>query len=150
MNEVLPERAAELARLAATIRSGLEEAEGLIPPLKDQLNELVLLGVTCNQVEGPSVYARPAGLSNDTDDTAVVFQAVLLMPGGIGAAAWNSDEFNEYPHCSYQEQADLVRVRPNLQLRWHHARRRAKEPQGWPPDVSLQHLHEDGRKEVQP
>lgn len=107
MNEVLSERAAELARLAATIRSGLEEAEALIPPLNDQLNELALLGVTCHQVEGPSVYARPAGLSNDTDDTAVVFQAVLLMPGGIGAAAWNSDAFNEYQHCSYQEQADL-------------------------------------------
>jgi hypothetical protein len=107
MNEVLSGRAAEVARLAAMIRAGLEEAEAMIPPLNDQLNELALLGVTCHQVEGPSVYARPAGLSNDTDDTAVVFQAVLLMPGGIGAATWNSDEFNEYQHCSYQEQTDL-------------------------------------------
>ena len=107
MHEFLSERAAELARLAVTIRSGLEQAEAMIPALNDQLNELAMFGITNHQVEGPGVYARPAGLSNDTDDTVVVFQAVLLMPGGIGAAAWNADEFNEYQHCSYGEQADL-------------------------------------------
>jgi len=87
MRRFLPERAAELARLTLTIRSGPEQAEAMVPPLDDQLNELAMLGITSHQVEGPSVYARPAGLSNDTDDAIVVFQAVLLMPGGIGAAA---------------------------------------------------------------
>jgi hypothetical protein len=107
MHEFLSERAAELVRLAATIRSGLEQAEAVIPPLNDQLNELAMLGITSHQVEGPSIYARPAGLSNDTDDAVVVFQAVLLMPGGIGAAVWNGDEFNEHQHRSYGEQTDL-------------------------------------------
>lgn len=107
MHEVLSERSAELARLAATIRSGLEQAEAMIPSLNDQLAELALLGITNHQVEGPSVYARPAGLSNATDDAVIVFQAALLMPGGIGAAAWSADEYNEYLHCSYGEQVDL-------------------------------------------
>ena len=46
-------------------------------------------------------------MSNDTDDAIVLFQAVLLMPAGIGAAAWSGDDFNEYQHCSHGEQADL-------------------------------------------
>lgn len=107
MHEFLSDRAAELTRLTATIRSGLEQAEAMIPHLNDQLNELAVLGVTSHQVDGPSVYARPAGLSNDTDDSVVVFQAVLLMPGGIGAAAWSADEYNKYHQCSYGEQIDL-------------------------------------------
>ena len=107
MHEFLSERAAELARLAAMIRSGVDQAEAMIPPLNDQLSELAMLGITYHQVEGPSVYARPAGLSNDTDDAIVVFQAVLLMPSGIGATVWNGDDLNEYQHCSYCEQADL-------------------------------------------
>ena len=107
MHKFLSERAAELARLVATVRSGLEEAEAIIPPLNDQLSELAMLGVAHDQVEGPSVYARPAGLSNDTDDAIVVFQAVLLMPGGIGAAAWSGDDYNEYRHCLHGEQVDL-------------------------------------------
>ena len=107
MQEFLSERAAELTRLAATIRSGLEQAEAMIPPLNDQLNELAMLGVTSHQVEGPSIYAHPAELSNDTDDAIVVFQAVLLMPGGIGAATWSGDDYNEYRHCLHGEQVDL-------------------------------------------
>jgi hypothetical protein len=107
MHEILSERAAELTRLAATIRSGLEEAESTIPAINDQLNQLAMLGITSHQVEGPSIYARPAGLSNDRDDEVCVFQAVLLMPGGIGAAVWKSEEFNEHALCGFGEQTDL-------------------------------------------
>lgn len=107
MNETLSDRAAELAQLAATIRSGLAQAEAMIPTLNDQLTELAMLGVTRHQIEGPSIYARPAGLSNAKDDEVVIFQAVLLMPGGIGAAVWSVDEYNEYHHCSHGEQVDL-------------------------------------------
>lgn len=107
MHEILSERAAELARLAATIRSGLEEAEATIPVINDQLSQLAMLGITSHQVEGPSVYARPAGLTNDNSDDVCVFQAVLLMPGGIGAAAWNAEEYNEHLFYSVGEQTDL-------------------------------------------
>ena len=107
MHEILSERAAELARLAATIRSGLEEAEATIPAINDQLSQLAMLGIPSHQVDGPSIYARPAGLSNDRDDEVCVFHAVLLMPGGIGAAAWNAEEYNEHLLCSFGEQTDL-------------------------------------------
>lgn len=107
MHDVLSERAGELDRLAATIRSGLEQAEAMIPALNQQLAELDLLGVTRHQVEGPSLYGRPAGLSNDTDDAAIVFQAVLLMPGGIGAAEWSADDYSEYQHRAHGEPVDL-------------------------------------------
>jgi hypothetical protein len=107
MHEILSERVAALARLAATIRSGLEEAEATIPSINDQLSQLAMLGITSHQVEGPSIYARPAGLTNDNSDEVCVFQAVLLIPGGIGAAAWNAEEYNEHLLCSFGEQVDL-------------------------------------------
>jgi hypothetical protein len=107
MHETLSEQATELAKLAATIRSGLEEAESTIPAINDQLSQLSMLGIASHQVEGPSIYARPAGLTNDNSDDVCVFQAVLLMPGGIGAAAWNAEEYNEHLLCSFGEQVDL-------------------------------------------
>jgi hypothetical protein len=107
MHEILSERAAELARLAATIRSGLVEAEATIPAINDQLSHLAMLGIISHQVEGPSIYARPAGLTNDNSDDVCVFQAVLLMPGGIGAAVWNAEEYSEHLLCSFGEQTDL-------------------------------------------
>jgi len=106
MKEVFCERAAALARLAATIRSRLEQAEATIPAINDQLSQSAMLGIISHQVEGPSIYARPAGLPNDNSDEVCVFQAVLLMPGGIGAAAWNAEEYNEHLLCAFGEQTD--------------------------------------------
>jgi len=107
MYEIVSDRAAELARLTTTIRSGLEKAEALIPMLNVQLAELATLGVINHQVEGPGFYARPAGVSNDTNDDVCIYQAILLMPGGIGSAVWSAEEYNEYLHREYGEQADL-------------------------------------------
>lgn len=55
MHDVLSERAGQLDRRAATIRSGLDQAGAMIPALNQQLAELDLLGVTRHQVEGPSL-----------------------------------------------------------------------------------------------
>lgn len=107
MYEIVSDRVAELARLTTTIRSGLEGAEALIPMLNVQLAELAALGVISHQVEGPAVYARPAGVSNDTNDDICIYQAILLMPGGIGSAVWSAEEYSEYLPREYGEQADL-------------------------------------------
>jgi len=107
MHEIVSDRAAELARLTTTIRSGLEEAEALIPMLNLQLAELAALGVISHQVEGPCAYTRPAGLSNDTNDDVCIYQAILLMPGGIGSDVWSAEEYSEYVHREFGEQADL-------------------------------------------
>jgi len=107
MNDMFLGRAAELVRLTTTIRSGLEEAEALIPMLNVQLADVAALGVIGHQVEGPAVYARPAGVSNDTNDDVCLYQAMLLMPGGIGSAVWSAEEYSEYVHRGYGEQTDL-------------------------------------------
>jgi len=57
---------------------------------------LASLGGLDFQITAPDVYARPAGASSDEDDTFTLFQAVLLMPGGIGEAVWNSAEYIKY------------------------------------------------------
>lgn len=56
---------------------------------------------------GPGVYARPAGVSNDTSDDVCVYQAILLMPGGIGSVVWSAEEYSEYLRRDYGQQTDL-------------------------------------------
>ena len=60
MHKFLSERAAELARLTLSIRSGLEQAEAKVPPLNDQLNELAMLGITSHQVEAAAAGQQGA------------------------------------------------------------------------------------------
>ncbi|MFM9010766.1 MAG: hypothetical protein ACKON8_07845, partial [Planctomycetota bacterium] len=90
MTDVLHERAAQLARLAMMIRIGLESAESAIPGINDQLAELVALGITDFQIEGPAIYCRPAGPSSAFDDSFVVYQAAIVQPGGIGCVVWDA------------------------------------------------------------
>jgi hypothetical protein len=88
MNDSVLDRATDLVRLATTIRSGLESAERTIPAINEHLADLATLGITDFQMEGPTIYCRPAGVSSLHDDEFVIFQAALIMPGGIGAAIW--------------------------------------------------------------
>jgi hypothetical protein len=59
MNEVFCERAAALARLAATFRSGLEQAEATIPAINDQLSQLAMLGIRCQSGSEDSLLTGP-------------------------------------------------------------------------------------------
>ena len=59
MHDLLHVRAAELSRLAATVRTSLDKAEALIPVVNEQLAQLAAMGVSDLQVEGPAVYSRP-------------------------------------------------------------------------------------------
>jgi hypothetical protein len=95
MNDTLAGQAEELARLASLIRTGLAEAESTIPMINEQLTELADLGITQFEIEGPSVYCRVAGTSGAVTDDHVVYAAVLVMPGGIGATRWAADEYTE-------------------------------------------------------
>ena len=108
MHDLLHERAAELSRLATTVRTNLDKAEALIPVVNEQLSELAAMGVSDLQVEGPAVYSRPQGLSAGQTDDHCIYQAVVVMPGGIGAAIWNSGDFDEYVNRPYGEPVDLA------------------------------------------
>jgi len=46
MHDLLHERAAELSRLATTVRTNLDKAEALIPVVNEQLSELAAMGVS--------------------------------------------------------------------------------------------------------
>jgi len=108
MNDSLLDRATDLVRLASTIRSGLETAERTIPAINEHLADLATLGITDFQIEGPTVYCRPASASSLHDDEFVIYQAALVMPGGIGAAIWGSTEYHEHTSRPYGEPVDLV------------------------------------------
>ena len=108
MNDSLLIRATDLVRLATTIRSGLESAERTIPAINEHLADLATLGITDFQIEGPTIYCRPAGVSSLHDDEFVIYQAALVMPGGIGAAIWGSTEYHEHTSRPYGELIDLA------------------------------------------
>lgn len=104
MNDTIAGQAEELARLAAIIRTGLTEADSTIPAINEMLAELADVGITNHEIEGPTVFCRVAGLSGAHTDEHVLYAAALVMPGGIGATRWGSDEyaerFYESPHES--------------------------------------------------
>jgi hypothetical protein len=108
MEELLRQRAAELSQLAATLRTGLARAEAMIPGINQELDSLAVLGVTEFQVEGPTIYVRPAGVSSARDDSFIIYQAAIVMPGGIGAALWDAGEHTEYVNAPYGQPVDLA------------------------------------------
>ena len=108
MNDSLLGCTTDLVRLATTIRSGLESAERTIPAINEHLADLATLGITDFQIEGPTIYCRPAGVSSLYDDEFVIYQAALVMPGGIGAAIWGSAEYHEHISRPYGEPVDLA------------------------------------------
>lgn len=107
MNSVLEQQVDALARLAATIRTGLTQAELAVPPINELLADLAEMGVCNFEYEGPAVYCRPAGRSSDYDDSFIIYSAALTLPGGIGAALWSACEYSERAEHFYSEPTDL-------------------------------------------
>ena len=107
MNEILKERAVRLAQLSAAIRTGLAEAETILPGINDQLSKLAAVGMTDFQIEGPVIYCRPAGVSSECTDEFVIYQAAIVTLGGIGATVWNSDDHTEHTSGPYGKPVDL-------------------------------------------
>lgn len=108
MHDVLKQQAEQLARLAMMIRIGLQSAESAIPGINDLLAELATLGVTEFQVEGPAISCRPAGPSSAYDDAFIVYQAVIVQPGGVGCTIWSATDFDEHAHRPHGQPVDLA------------------------------------------
>ena len=54
-----------------------------MPSSRCSSSRLAELCVTEFQIEGPSVYCRPMGVSSDFPDDFVVYQAVIVVPGDM-------------------------------------------------------------------
>jgi len=89
-------QAEQLARLAYAIRSGLEQAEATVPAINASLATLAALGVIDHQLDGLTIYCRPRGFSGDQTDEIVIYQAGLILPPGLGATVWSSDDHAEF------------------------------------------------------
>jgi hypothetical protein len=93
MHDSLSGRAAELAHLTDLIRTSLSLADAAIPLINEQLNGLAEMGIDNLELEGPRIYSRVAGWSPAIDDEQIIYAAALTMPGGLGCAAWNADDY---------------------------------------------------------
>lgn len=107
MVSVLEQQVDALSRLASTIRAGLTMADLVVPPINVLLADLAEMGVCNFEYEGPAVFCRPAGRSSDYDDSFIIYSAALTLPGGIGAALWNSCEYSGRAEHFYSEPIDL-------------------------------------------
>ena len=107
MKDVLDERDAQMARLAMMIRIGLESAESTIPGINCQLAELAAMGITDLQIEGLAIYCRPAGPSSAYDDSFVIYQAAIILPGGVGCVLWDAADYDEHTSPPHGEPVDL-------------------------------------------
>jgi len=96
MIDSLHTQAEQLARLAYAIRSGLEQAEATVPAINASLASLAALGVIDHQLDGPTIYCRPRGFSGDQTDEIVIYRAGLILPPGLGATVWSSDDHAEF------------------------------------------------------
>ncbi|MFM7035790.1 MAG: hypothetical protein ACKOYJ_11525 [Planctomycetia bacterium] len=108
MHDVLKQRAADVARLAVRMRSSLDEAASTIPGINEQLATLAEIGIGNLQFEGPFIGCPPTGVAPGAADARVVYQAALVIPGGIGAAAWDLHDYHERTNCDDDEPVNLA------------------------------------------
>ena len=108
MIQQLQRQGAELAALADTIRTGLNRAEATVPKINASLATLAALGVIDHQLDGPTIYCRPRGFSGDQTDEIVIYRAGLILPPGLGATVWNSDDHAEFICRPHGEPVDLT------------------------------------------
>ena len=108
MIDSLHTQAEQLARLAYAIRSGLEQAEATVPAINASLASLAALGVIDHQLDGPTIYCRPRGFSGNQTDEIVIYRAGLILPPGLGATVWNSDDHAEFICRPHGEPVDLT------------------------------------------
>lgn len=112
---------AQLQTLNLQLRSQLEFAEHLIPQLNQQILQLGKIQLLDHAaILGDIIYDRCYSDEVDGPDS-LVLQAALLIPGGIGAIAWDREEY--LSHLRYrpferlsQQFLFLGRVAPRLFL----------------------------------
>lgn len=83
----------QLQTLNLQLRSQLEFAELLIPQLNQQIAQLGVIRLLDRiAILGDILYDR-CYLDDESSGDGLVLQAALLVPGGIGAIAWDREEY---------------------------------------------------------
>jgi len=98
----------ELDAFAETIRIGLEQADAFLPFINASLAALSSFGVVDHEIDGPTIYCRPRGLSSQYSDDFVLYRASLVLPAGLGATLWDAEEYAEHVNRPCGEPVDLA------------------------------------------
>mgnify|MGYP001547763351 CR=1 FL=1 len=107
MTQHLQRQGAELAALAKTIRTGLDQDETSLPAINASLASLASCGIVDHEIDGPTIYCRPRGLSSQSTDELVLYRASLVLPAGLGVTLWDAQEYAEHANGAYGEPVDL-------------------------------------------
>lgn len=85
-----------LNRIDLLLRQRLDLAELYVPKFNDLIRRLATLGVWNDVVLlGDIIVQRPYSPGMGPIDSGQLLQAALLVPGGIGAAVWDTEEWLE-------------------------------------------------------
>jgi hypothetical protein len=110
----LQENQQKLHEFNVFIRRLLEEAELRIPRINQIIEQVAIVGLAADLVLMGGVVAQlPYAASHGPHDSGQVLQAVLVVPGGIGVAIWDSEELIQFRNLpeppAHQIRARFVR-----------------------------------------
>ncbi len=113
MTHDLPTQVNSLQTLNLSVRRKLKAVELCIPEVNEQVQALSLLGVCLPfAIEGTVILATP--FLPGSSDSAQIFQAVLVMPEGLGVAVFDMEGWVRRQRDSRDEESESLvgRFRP--------------------------------------
>lgn len=84
---------ARFEQFGLQLRQLLDQAQGTIPRLNQQISELHEAGLLPATFLLGNGFYQEAYQDEPNSDSGVAYQATLSIPGGFGAAFWNSEEY---------------------------------------------------------
>jgi hypothetical protein len=98
MNKKQRRRLKRLQRLLLRIRNAAEHAEAQAGELNALARQIASVGIIPDRaIVGKPIFVRDYRLSTDESNTVEIWHAALLLPDGIGALVWDSDEYLDLP-----------------------------------------------------
>lgn len=108
----------QLQELNLIVRRLQEEAELRIPPVNEIIAQVAAVGLA-NQtvILGDVMTELPYSTADGPYDSGQLLLAVLVVPGGLGVARWDSEEYWQATQAPEPPGADLwLRFRPFSEL----------------------------------